>query len=63
LFVAYDDGSNRICQIGLRIDTVQFAGLDQRNRTIDTAAYAACLFSVSAGAQFQGSNSSSRLIL
>jgi len=27
--VACDDGSDRICQIGMRIDTVQFAGLDQ----------------------------------
>ena len=29
LFVACDDGSERIGQIGMRIDTVQFAGLDQ----------------------------------
>lgn len=29
LFVAIDDGCERIGQIGVRIDTVQFAGLDQ----------------------------------
>ena len=30
LLVAVDDGGERACQIGLRINSVEFAGLDER---------------------------------